>query len=220
VDASLAGALPSVLARVKHLFDLGSHPDEVASTLGELAAAHPGLRLPGAADGFEVAVRAILGQQVTVKGAATLASRLVGEFGEPIETQREGLTSLFPRAMRLASAQPADISCLGIVAARARAIIALAREVHAGRLSLDPTAPVEATLASLQEIPGIGHWTAQYIAMRALGWPDAFPHPDVALLKAMGEGSGAKALARAEAWRPWRSYAVLHLWKSLERPSP
>ena len=220
VDASLAGALPSVLARVKHLFDLGSHPDEVASALGDLAVAHPGLRLPGAADGFEVAVRAILGQQVTVKGAATLASRLVGEFGQAVETQREGLTSLFPRPERLASAQPADIARLGIVATRARAIIALAREVHAGRLSLDPTAPVEATLASLQAIPGIGHWTAQYIAMRALGWPDAFPHPDVAILKAMGERSGPKALARAEAWRPWRSYAVLHLWKSLERASP
>ncbi len=220
VDASLAGVLPAVLARVKHLFDLASRPDEVAAALGSLAAAHPGMRLPGAADGFEVAVRAILGQQVTVKGAATLASRLVTEFGEPIETQREGLTSLFPRPSRLATAAPAEISRLGIVATRARAIVVLAREVDAGRLSLDPTAPVEATLASLQAIAGIGPWTAQYIAMRALGWPDAFPHPDVAILKAMGERSGTKALARAEAWRPWRSYAVLHLWKSLERPSP
>ena len=220
VDASLAAALPSVLARVKHLFDLASHPDEVASALGELAAANPGLRLPGAADGFEVALRAILGQQVTVKGAATLAARLVTEFGDPTETGREGLTAIFPSPARLASADPAAISRLGIIASRARAIVALAREVDGGRLSLDPTAPVEATLTSLQAIPGIGHWTAQYIAMRALGWPDAFPHPDVAILKAMGERSNAKALACAQAWRPWRSYAVLHLWKSLERPSP
>jgi AraC family transcriptional regulator of adaptative response / DNA-3-methyladenine glycosylase II len=220
VDASLAGALPSVLARVKHLFDLASHPEEVGAALGALAAAHPGLRLPGAADGFEVAVRAILGQQVTVKGAATLASRLVTELGEPIDTQREGLSHLFPNAARLARADPSAIARLGIVATRSRAIVSLAREVDAGRLCLDPTAPVEATLAALQGIAGIGHWTAQYIAMRALGWPDAFPHPDVAILKAMGEQSGPKALARAEAWRPWRSYAVLHLWKSLERPTP
>lgn len=215
VDASLAAVLPAVLARMKHLFDVGSHPDEVAATLGELGAAHPGLRLPGAADGFEVAVRAILGQQVTVKAAATLAARLVSELGTPFEAA-PGLTRLFPRADEVARAGEDRIARLGIVGSRARALVALAREVAEGRLALDPTSPVDRTVAALEALPGVGGWTAQYIAMRALAWPDAFPHPDAAVLKAMGM-TPAKALAHAGRWAPWRSYAVLHLWKSLER---
>jgi AraC family transcriptional regulator, regulatory protein of adaptative response / DNA-3-methyladenine glycosylase II len=220
VSASLAAVLPAVLARVKQLFDLACHPDEVREALGPLARAHPGLRLPGAVDGFEVAVRAILGQQVTVQAASTLAGRFVDAFGDPIDLPQPGLRFLFPRAARIAATEPARIAALGVVASRARAIVALAREVASGGLSLEPTAPVEAACAALERIPGIGRWTAQYIAMRALSWPDAFPHPDVAVLKALGERSAAKVLRRSEAWRPWRAYAVLHLWKSLERPRP
>jgi AraC family transcriptional regulator of adaptative response / DNA-3-methyladenine glycosylase II len=216
VSASLAGSIPQVLARVKHLFDLACHPDEIAAALGPLAQARPGLRLPGAMDGFEVAVRAILGQQVTVKAAATLAARFVAAFGEPIATPHAALTALFPTPAAVAALEPSDIASNGIIASRARAIVALAREIEAGRLRLDPNAAVESTVASLQALPGVGPWTAQYIAMRALAWPDAFPHPDVAVLKAM-KRTGVRALAHAEAWRPWRAYAVIHLWKSLEQ---
>jgi AraC family transcriptional regulator of adaptative response / DNA-3-methyladenine glycosylase II len=220
LSSSFAAVVPSVLARVKQLFDLACHPDEVAEALGPLALAHPGLRLPGAIDGFEVAVRAILGQQVTVQAASTLAGRFVAAFGEPIEVPDARLRFLFPEAACIAATAPQRVAALGVVPTRARAIVALAQEMASGRLSLDPTAPVEAACAALQRIPGVGPWTAQYIAMRALSWPDAFPHPDVVALKAMGERSAAKALQRSQAWRPWRAYAVLHLWKSLERPLP
>ena len=216
VSASLAGALPIVIARAKHLLDLSCHPEEIAASLGGLGDAHPGLRLPGAMDGFEVAVRAILGQQVTVKAATTLAARFVNAFGEPIATGQPALTRLFPTPAVVGALDSGDIGKLGIVGARARAIVALAQEVDAGRLRLEPNAAVDETLAALERLPGVGPWTAQYIAMRALAWPDAFPHPDVAVLKAMKQHSAARALRRAEAWRPWRAYAVLHLWKSLE----
>lgn len=216
-SASLAGAVPALLARVKPLLDLACRPDEIAEALGPLAAANPGLRLPGAVDGFEVAVRAVLGQQVTVAAATTLAGRFARAFGEAIETPHAGLERLFPPASRIAATPAAEIAALGIVGARARAIVALAAALEAGELRLDPDAPVAPTLDALARIPGVGPWTAQYIAMRALAWPDAFPHPDVAVLKALGEKKASRALDRAEAWRPWRSYAVLHLWKSLER---
>ena len=213
-SASLAG-LPALLARAKCLFDLACRPDEIAAALGPLAAANPGLRLPGAVDGFEVAVRAILGQQVTVRAATTIAGRFARAFGEPIETPHAGLDTLFPTAAAVAALSENEVARVGIIATRARAIVALARAVHSGSMRLDPSADVDATLTALMHLPGIGPWTAQYIAMRALAWPDAFPHPDVAALKAM-KATGARALATAEAWRPWRGYAVIHLWKSLE----
>jgi AraC family transcriptional regulator of adaptative response / DNA-3-methyladenine glycosylase II len=213
VSESLARVLPSVLGRVKHLFDLSCHPDQVAAALGPLAR-NPGLRLPGCVDGFELAVRAILGQQVTVAAATRIAHRLVERYGETLEGDAD-LSRLFPSASALAAADPSDIAACGIIASRARAISSLAKEVDAGRLSLDRTAPLDATIAALQDIAGIGPWTAQYIAMRALGWPDAFPHPDVAAMKAMSQKSAAAALRFAEQWRPWRAYALIHLWRSL-----
>jgi AraC family transcriptional regulator of adaptative response / DNA-3-methyladenine glycosylase II len=216
VSASLAPALPAVLGRVKHLLDLSCRPDEVAAALGPLARGREGLRLPGAFDGFEIAVRAILGQQVTVKAASVIAARFAAAFGEPLETPHPSLARLFPTAQRIAALDPSEIAATGIIAARARAIAALAREVASDALALDPSADVEATLARLERIPGVGPWTAQYIAMRALAWPDAFPHPDVAVLKAMKETNARRAAECAAAWRPWRAYAVLHLWKSLE----
>ena len=216
VSPSLARALPAVLSRVKHLFDVAAHPDEIAQSLGEIAAARPGLRLPGAMDGFELAVRAILGQQVTVHAATRIAARLVEAFGEDIETPIASLRKLWPAPEKLASLEASDIAATGIVSARARAIVALATEVAAGRLRLAPSADVAATLAALEALPGVGPWTAQYIAMRALAWPDAFPHPDVAVIKAMKAAKPREALAQSETWRPWRAYAVMHLWKSLE----
>ncbi|MEO7741495.1 MAG: AlkA N-terminal domain-containing protein [Usitatibacter sp.] len=215
MSTSLATAVPGVLARVKSLFDLGCRPDEIAAALGPLAAARPGLRLPGAVDGFEVAVRAILGQQVTVKAATTVAARFAKAFGDPFETRHPGLDTLFPTPATVATLTEDAVARLGIIASRARAIVAIARAVESGALHLAPSADVDATLAALTELPGVGPWTAQYIAMRALAWPDAFPHPDVAALKAM-KLTGKRALDAAEAWRPWRSYALIHLWKSLE----
>lgn len=217
VDARLAAAIPRVLAACKRAFDLDCRPDEVLAALGELARPRSGLRLPGAFDAFELGARAILGQQVSVQAARTLAQRLVQRFGAPIETPFAAVERLFPDAPRIAAAKPAQIAELGIIEQRARALVSFAQAVVEGRVRLDPAADIERTLAALRALPGIGEWTAHYIAMRALHWPDAFPPGDVAVLKALGCTRTA-ALAQAEHWRPWRSYAVMHLWQSLEKP--
>ena len=217
VSTSLAKALPPVLSRVKALMDLACHPAEVAQALGTLAKRHPGLRVPGAFDGFEIAVRAILGQQVTVAAARTVAGRFAAAFGDPIATPLDSLTTLFPTAMRVAVLPPGRIARLGMPGARARTVVALARAVADGRLALTPNADVEETLERLRALPGVGEWTAQYIAMRALSWPDAFPHTDLGVMKALGETGPRRVLAAGEAWRPWRAYAVMHLWQSLTK---
>jgi len=216
VSASLVGSLPPVFTRIKRQFDIGCDPEEVSSALGVLAAGRPGLRVPGAFDGFETAVRAILGQQVTVKAARTLAGRFAAAFGEPCATPFDGLNRLFPDPDRVAALQVPDIAALGVVSARANAIRSLAGAMASGALRLDPGVEPEATLEKLRRLPGVGEWTAQYVAMRALAWPDAFPHSDHGVLKALGETDPRKALQRAAAWRPWRAYAVMHLWRSLE----
>jgi AraC family transcriptional regulator of adaptative response / DNA-3-methyladenine glycosylase II len=217
VSASLAKALPPVLSRVKALMDLACHPAEVAQALGTLAERRPGLRVPGAFDGFEMAVRAILGQQVTVAGARTVAGRFAQTFGDAIETPFAALTTLFPTAMHVASTLPERIARIGMPGSRARTVVALARAVADGRVVLMPNADIEATLAALRALPGVGEWTAQYIAMRALAWPDAFPHTDLGVMKALGETGARRVLAAGEAWRPWRAYAVMHLWQSLTK---
>jgi AraC family transcriptional regulator, regulatory protein of adaptative response / DNA-3-methyladenine glycosylase II len=218
VSTSLAPCIPPLLARARRAFDLDADPAEIAAVLGDLAKPNPGLRLPGGFDGFELAARAILGQQITVKAATTIAGRLADAFGEPIATPFEGVTHLFPCAGTVAALEPGEIARLGVVSARSRALIAVARAIGDGAVDLGAGADVEATLAALETLPGIGPWTAQYIAMRALSWPDAFPHPDVALIKALGVKPAA-ALQQVERWRPWRAYAVIHLWKSLESRS-
>lgn len=219
VSASLARALPAVLARVKRAFDLGCDPCEVAAGLGPLAHGRPGLRLPGAFDAFEVAVRAVLGQQVTVRAARTLATRFARAFGDPLETPFAGLDRLFPAPAAVASRSVDEVAALGIVGTRARTIVALARAVVSEELTLAPAGCLERTLERLRALPGIGEWTAQYIAMRALAWPDAFPHTDAGVRRALGERNPRRVLAIAEAWRPWRAYAVMHLWRSLEAPA-
>ena len=216
LSSSLVGVLSQVLSRVKQLFDLSCHPDEIGAALGDLAVGQAGLRLPGAFDGFELAVRAVLGQQVTVRAATTLAGRFAAAFGDELVTPFSEMTRTFPAAEQIAALTVNDIAKLGIIATRARAILALARQVADGELRLDPAADVAATHTQLRAIPGIGEWTAQYIAMRALAWPDAFPHTDHGVMKALGEKNPRKVLERAEAWRPWRAYAVMHLWRSLE----
>ena len=212
-SASLAGAIPVLLARVKSFLDLACRPDEIAAALGPLAT-HPGIRLPGAMDGFEIGVRAILGQQASMATARTRVGRFVRAFGNPIATPHGGITRLFPTPSRTGALPPADIAALGINLTHAGAIVALARAVASGHVRLDPTVPAGIARAALETIPGIGPWAAEHIVMRALAWPDAFPLPDAALLKAMREPVAARALERAEAWRPWRSYAAVHLWNS------
>jgi len=217
VSASLAKALPPVLSRVKSLMDLACNPVEVSEALGPLGRRNPGLRVPGAFDGFEVAVRAILGQQVTVVAARTIAGRLVAAFGEAVETPHPGLVAVFPTARRIADLPYGRIARLGMPGARAKTVIALARAMADGGLVLRPNAEIEPTLEKLRSLPGIGEWTAQYIAMRALAWPDAFPHTDLGVMQALGTRDPKKTLAAGEAWRPWRAYAVMHLWHSLTR---
>ncbi|MBY4677323.1 DNA-3-methyladenine glycosylase 2 [Marinobacterium arenosum] len=212
ISRTLTPLVAPLLQRVRQLFDLNADPALINERLGELAADRPGLRVPGCFDGFEMAVRAILGQQVSVKAAHTLAGRLVERFGNRLETPFSELDRSFPTAAILAAAAPEQIAELGIVRQRAQAIIQLARSVDSQQLRLNADADIEQTLTQLQALPGIGPWTAQYIAMRALAWPDAFPHTDLGVMKALGSRQPKQLLARAEAWRPWRAYAVMHLW--------
>ncbi|HVJ74152.1 MAG TPA: Ada metal-binding domain-containing protein [Casimicrobiaceae bacterium] len=213
VSASLAGVVPALLGRARHAFDLAADPREIAGVLGTLAQARPGLRVPGTFDGFELAVRAIVGQQVSVKAARTLLGRLVAAFGAALEAPGALPARLFPTAGRLAALAPTDLARVGLVASRARALHALATAVATGALVLEPGTDVDATLDALRALPGVGDWTSQYIAMRALRWPDAFPAGDLVVKRALGVTSAARAEAKSLAWRPWRAYAVMHLWK-------
>lgn len=216
---ALAPALGRLLQGVRQAFDLDADPAQIDPVLARMALPlRPGLRLPGCFDGFELAVRVILGQQVTVKAARTLTQRVVQHLGVPIATPFPGLDRLFPDAATIAAAEPETLGRLGIVRQRVRAIQALATEVAAGRLLLHPGAPLADTLAALRAVPGIGDWTAQLIAMRALSWPDAFPATDIGVLNALGTRDVALATRSAEAWRPWRAYAVIRLWHALEHP--
>jgi AraC family transcriptional regulator of adaptative response / DNA-3-methyladenine glycosylase II len=204
---------------VRRLLDLEADPIDICAHLDReasspVAPGHLGLRVPGAWDGFELAVRAVLGQQVSVKGATTLAGRLAAACGEQMtESQQNGLRLLFPTAERLART---DLTKVGLPRARAAALQALAVETAAGRIRFDSSCDPSETSERLCRLPGIGAWTAQYIAMRALRDPDAFPASDLILRRAASPGArviSAKELeARAEAWRPWRAYAALHLW--------
>ena len=216
VSEGLRTVLPQVIRRVRAMLDLDADPKAINAVLHKSFPQGDGLRVPGAVSGYELAVRAVLGQQITVAAARTLGSRLVEALGEPIDTPVQGLDRLFPSPEALAKADPDLLGRLGIVRQRQAALQALAREACEGRLRLHPGADVPATLAALQALPGIGDWTAQYIALRALGEPDAFPAGDLGLRKAAGNGAGPLSeqalLARAEAWRPWRGYAALHLW--------
>ncbi len=209
---TLTEVIPQVMEGVKRLFDLGCRPAEIAAVLGPLGSKRPGLRVPGAFDGFEMAVRAILGQQITVKAARTLAGRFAAAFGEPVASHFPEIRLSFPEPKRIARASISEIASLGIVSQRARSILSLAGAVSDGALHLAPGVDVEETVSALKAIPGIGAWTAQYIAMRALSWPDAFPHTDYGVMKALGEKNPARVIQAAEKWRPWRAYAVMHLW--------
>jgi len=207
-----------VVERLHRQFDLGADPEVIADHLGSdpklppAVAGLPGLRVAGAWDGFELAVRAILGQQVSVKGATTMAGRLVAAFGAPIATGEAGLDFLFPTPATLAET---DLTAIGLTRARSRTINALAAAVASGTLTFSGTGSLDETIAALMKLPGIGEWTAHYIAMRCFGEPDAFPATDLGLLKAYGGGAPVSPTvlrSAAEAWRPWRAYAAMYLW--------
>jgi AraC family transcriptional regulator of adaptative response / DNA-3-methyladenine glycosylase II len=217
---TLTPVLPDVLARLRHLFDLSARPDVIAAhlaqdpLLADAVARAPGLRVPGAFDGFELAVRAVLGQQVSVAAAATLAGRFAAAFGAPVATPHAALDRLTPTPARVAAASADEVAALGVVRARAAAVVALAGEVAAGRLTLDAGDRPDDAVARLCALPGVGPWTAQYVAMRALRWPDAFPKEDLVVRRRLGGATPAAAEARSRAWRPWRAYATLHLWRA------
>ena len=214
---SLAPMLGAVLQRVRQGLDLNADPALIDPVMALLPVpSRAGARLPGAMDGFELAVRVVLGQQVTVKAARTLVQRLVARFGERIETPFPALTHVFPHAETIAAADPEVIGKLGIVRQRVRALQALATAGAEGSIELHAGAPLDTTLDALRALPGIGDWTAQVIAMRALAWPDAWPASDIGLMNALGSRDAKHITTLAEPWRPWRAYAVMQLWHHLE----
>lgn len=216
-------ALPTIIARIRRMFDLSAEPAAIASALSSdpllapLVAARPGLRMPGGWDPFEIAVRAVLGQQITVKGATQLAGRIVRAIGTLVQGEIDipGLTHAFPRPEQFGVKR---LSGVGITRARAAAITAIAAAAVADPRLFDPRRDLAAAVARLRKLPGVGEWTAQYIAMRALGESDAFLAGDVALQRGFNRKGRrptvTQLLTHAERWRPWRAYAMLHLWNS------
>lgn len=219
--------LSMLVQRCRHLFDLNAVPTAIADVLSTdpllapLVIAHPGLRVPGTIDGFELAVRAILGQQVSIASARTLTGRLVAALGTPLEQSQGTLSSFFPSPQTLAQA---DLQGLGLAPARQNTLQALARAVASGKLVLDQSMEREEIRSYLLRLPGVGPWTASYIAMRALGDPDAFSAADLGVRRALelqGLSLHVRDIERrAEAWRPWRAYATYHLWTSLAAVQP
>jgi len=213
-------ALPTIIARLRRVFDLAADPIAIAAHLAKdprlalSVKSRPGLRVPGAWDGFELAIRAVLGQQITVVAAAGLAARLVAAYGTPLDTPERELTHTFPEPAALASA---DLSTLGMPKSRAATLSAVAAAVLKDPEIFGTHGDLEAAIARLCAIPGVGEWTAQYIALRQLREPDAFPASDLGLMRALADENGKRptaqrVLARAERWRPFRAYAAQHLW--------
>jgi AraC family transcriptional regulator of adaptative response / DNA-3-methyladenine glycosylase II len=197
------------------MFDLSADSEEIAShlrrdpVLADRVASRPGLRIPGCWDGFELAVRAILGQQVTVAGASTLSGRLVRAFGTPVVVSKD-LTHIFPAPEKLAES---DLTKIGLPKARAECTRLLARAVRDRNIAFSGAVNAEEFLSQFSGLPGIGPWTAQYVLMRALGEPDAFPSGDLGLLRALGLRNPRELESRAQRWRPWRAYAAMYLWQ-------
>ncbi len=215
-------ALPALIARLRRVFDLAADPVAIAAHLAQdpvlapLVKERPGLRVPGAWDGFELAIRAVLGQQITVSAAVRLAGRMVAAHGEHLAAPDGALTHVFPCPEVLAAA---DLATLGMPGSRAAALSAVAAAAVADRHLFDTTGGLDDAVRRLRSIRGVGEWTAQYIALRQLREPDAFPATDIGLMRAIarqgGRGhSSAELLDRADAWRPWRAYAAQHLWAS------
>jgi AraC family transcriptional regulator of adaptative response / DNA-3-methyladenine glycosylase II len=225
LSLSLAPGLAAVVARLRALFDLDAQPAVVAAHLERdallrpLVRRRPGLRVVGAFDGFEVGVRAIVGQRVSVRAATTVLGRLVAAHGPACSEVYGGLSRAFPAAATLAAARPESLAALGLPRARAGAIVELARAVVDGRVDLSGGAAPDDVVASLQTIAGVGPWTAAYVAMRALRSPNAFVAGDLVVRRALDAPDARAAERRASAWQPWRSYAVMHLWNAQTKGS-
>lgn len=212
----------AAVQRCRRMLDLDADPETVEThfaddpILSTLIRKRPGLRSPGHPDGVELLTRAILGQQVSVKGARTLAARLVAAVGEPLAAQVEGVTHTFPSAVAIAGCTPSDFAMPG---ARAKALIHACGQLAEGNIVIDAGSDREEIVRQLESLPGIGPWTASYVALRALGDPDVFLPTDIGVrnaLRLLGAESSPRHSARlAESWRPWRSYALHHLWASL-----
>lgn len=228
LSAGLIPVILPVLTRVKALFDLAADPLPIAKQLkglnGQLNNAeqaclgdtYSGIRVPGAFNGFEVAVRTVLGQQISIQAASTLMARLVNAVGDTIETSIPGLTHLTPTPAQIEALPLEDLRALGILPSRGKTLLTLAHAVTYDNLQLHNHADINATVAALKALPGIGDWSAQYMAMRVLAYPDAFPAGDLGLRHALNVEKSAQVLKIAEAWRPWRAYAAISLWQSLE----
>lgn len=225
VDFPARSALPEIERRLRTMFDLDAQPRLINPQLAkdplmaQLVAARPGLRVPGTWDGLELAIRAVLGQQITVVAAIRLAGKLVAQYGAPLETPCAGITHVFPSAEVLAAA---DLATLGMPKARGRTLSGVAQALLDDPELFEPKASLKEGVARLVALPGIGDWTAQYIAMRQMREADAFASGDIGLINALaalegGPVSARQLLARAEAWRPLRAYAAQHLWTSLSR---
>ncbi|MDR1088273.1 MAG: helix-turn-helix domain-containing protein [Coriobacteriales bacterium] len=226
ISANLLPVLTQVFARVRHLFDLYCEPDSITEILERLnsvtpGAFVPGLRVPGCFDAFEMCVRTVLGQQITVKAAGTLAARMAVNLGTPLEGAPEGLTHAFPTPealLALGDTLPEQLGQLGIISARTRTIQKLAESFVSGSINYGLSAQPETEMAKLVTLPGIGPWSSQYIAMRAMGWPDAFLDTDHGVKKALAQYTPEQIRELSEDWRPWRSYATVALWNSLAAP--
>lgn len=220
VSSSLLKHLAKVLSQAELVFDTRAQPELIAENLmaggipGDFAKNGMGLRVPGSFAGFELAVRAILGQQITVKAAITLSRRFCDRFCQPYQGLQPELSRLPVSPDTIAGATVDEIASLGIIARRAQAIIDVAQLVCSEQLRLEPGANATKVIEQLQTIKGIGPWTANYIALRSLAWPDAFPKEDVVLRKALGNVSAKQADTQSLPWQPWRSYACLYLWKT------
>lgn len=219
---SLSPVLSALLNRIRDLFDVHSRPEIISrhlardKVLAPHVKANRGIRVPGAFHGFEIGLRASIGQQVTVKAATTIAGRLMAAFGEPIATPFPELNRLTPTPESIAQAAVKRLAQLGLVSARSRSLIALAQAQASGKLSLDggDRRDPETFLRHLADAPGIRPWTASCIAMRVLRWPDAFPKEDLTVLNHLCRVTAKQAEALSQAWRPWRSYAVLRIWRN------
>ncbi|KWV85449.1 MULTISPECIES: DNA-3-methyladenine glycosylase family protein [Pseudomonas] len=225
VDFPEPAAMPEIERRLRRMFDLDAVPEVINAQLSQdplmaqLVAARPGLRLPGTWDGLELAIRAVLGQQITVVAAIRLAGKLVAQYGQPLQIPHAGITHLFPTPEVLAAA---DLATLGMPKARGRTLSGVAQALLDDPQLFEPKASLQDGVARLVALPGIGEWTAQYIAMRQLREADAFASGDIGLINALaalegGPVSARQLLARADAWRPLRAYAAQHLWTSLNR---
>lgn len=223
ISDTLIPVLSQVLAKVRHLFDLYCDPDTVYDTLQSMNEIRSGLcirgtRVPGCFDSFEMAVRAILGQQITVKAASTLAGKIVQVYGKPIETETASLAYTFPTAEDIIMLEDNITECfgvLGVIASRSNSILTLARELTNGNIKLDQCANPQEEMRKLLEIKGIGSWTAKYIAMRTMGWTDAFLETDIGIKHALPNFTPKERLKLSEKWQPWRSYATVNLWNTL-----